>query len=270
MKRLPAVADRFYPGDEASLNQTVYGLLELHNPKKIKNSIAVVSPHAGYVYSGSVCAETMKCIEIPETVVILGPNHHGRGAPISLSKNTWEMPWGDVAIDTNFVSILEDSDSEIKTDEFAHQYEHSLEVQVPFLRALQDNVKIVPLVLAHLSYAMCEELADVLADAIQRFAKPVLIVASSDMNHYESRKTGSVKDRLALEELTALNPYGLYTTVSTNDISMCGIIPVTVALLVAIRLGADKADIIRYSDSGDVSGDIDQVVGYAGAVIYRS
>ncbi len=269
MKRQPAVADRFYPGDKDLLNQTVQNLFNHHNPAKIKDCFAIVSPHAGYVYSGSVCAETMKSIDIPETVIILGPNHHGGGAPVSLSKSDWQMPWGDVPINESFVSLLESVDTPIKIDEYAHQNEHSLEVQIPFLHALQANLTIVPLVLSYLSYSMCKEIAEVLAGAILRYEKPVLMVASSDMNHYESRQLGSEKDKLALDELTSLNPQGLYSTVNTNNISMCGIIPVTIALLASIRLGADVADIVRYCDSGDVSGDINQVVGYAGAVIYK-
>ena len=269
MKRQPAVADRFYPGDRDSLNQTVRDLLERYNPAKIQKCFAIVSPHAGYVYSGPVCAETMKSVDIPETVIILGPNHHGRGAPVSLSKNNWQMPWGDVPIEESFISHLVSADANIEIDEVAHQHEHSLEVQVPFLHALQNNLTIVPLVLSHLSYSMCETIADLLAETIRRYEKPVLMVASSDMNHYESRQRGSVKDKQALDELTALNPQGLYSTVSAHNISMCGIIPVTIALLASMRLGADTADIVKYCDSGDVSGDTDQVVGYAGAVIYK-
>ena len=270
MNRQPAVADRFYPGDKYSLNQTVHGLLKRHNPPKIENCFAIVSPHAGYVYSGSVCAETMKSIDIPETVVILGPNHHGRGSLVSLSSRNWQMPWGDVPVAEVFVSLLENTDANIEIDELAHQYEHSLEVQIPFLHALQDNLTIVPLVLSQLSYSMCEKIADALAESIQRYEKPVLMVASSDMNHYETRQLGSIKDKLALDELTALNPQGLYSTVNAHNISMCGIIPVTIALLASMRLGADTADIVRYCDSGDVSGDTNQVVGYAGAVIYKT
>lgn len=270
MNRQPAVADRFYPGDEYSLNQTVQSFLDRHNPVKIENCFAIVSPHAGYVYSGSVCAETMKSIDIPETVVILGPNHHGRGASVSLSKKNWQMPWGDVSVDDGFVALLERADANIEIDESAHQQEHSLEVQIPFLHALQSNLKIAPLVLSHLSYSSCEKIANALANAVLQYNRPVLIVASSDMNHYESRQLGSVKDKLALDELKALNPQGLYNIVSANNISMCGIIPVTIALLASMQLGANKADVVRYCDSGDVSGDTNQVVGYAGAVIHKT
>lgn len=269
MKRQAAVADRFYPGDETTLKQTVQTLLDQHNPRQIENCYAVVSPHAGYVYSGSVCAETLKSVKIPETVVILGPNHHGRGAPVSLSLREWEMPMGDVAIDQEFGALVKDCIADVRVDEIAHQFEHSLEVQVPFLQSLQNDLQIVPIALGNLSYSMCRNIADGLAAAMKKYDSPVLIVASSDMNHYESRQNGSAKDKLALEELKTLSPSGLYETVKSKNISMCGVIPVTIALLTSLQFGANKAEIVRYTDSGDVSGDVEQVVGYAGAVIYQ-
>ena len=269
MKRQPAVADRFYPGDESTLSQTVQTLLNQHSPGQIENSFAIVSPHAGYIYSGGVCAETLKSVKISETVLILGPNHHGRGASVSLSLRDWEMPMGDVAVNQEFGSLLQNSIADVRVDEIAHQFEHSLEVQVPFLQALQNNLQIVPIALANLSYSECIDVAEGIASAINEYDAPVLILASSDMNHYESRELGSIKDKLALEELKALNPAGLYETVSHKNISMCGVIPVTIALLASMQLGANKARIVRYTDSGEVSGDVDQVVGYAGAVIYQ-
>lgn len=269
MSRQPAVADRFYPGDKAALDTIINDLLTKHHCTQKKEAFAVVSPHAGYIYSGGVCAETLNSIIIPETVIILGPNHHGRGASIALSQTPWQMPSGTVPIDEEFIELLLDVDTDIQTDEAAHQFEHSLEVQVPFLQAVQDNLRIVPLALSHLSLSQSETLGDNIAETIQRFNKPVLILASSDMNHFESREVGSQKDKMALTELVALQPRALYSTVAKNNISMCGVIPVTVALQAALRLGADKAELIRYSDSGDVSGDTHQVVGYAGAILYK-
>ncbi len=269
MSRSPAVAGRFYPGEQDVLKDTVTELLENYNPPKIENCIAVVSPHAGYVYSGTVCAQTLKSITIPETVVVLGPNHQGRGASIALSTQDWDMPTGKVPVNRDFSEQLLQANPEVTADESAHQYEHSLEVQVPFLQVLQDNLSIVPLALSQLSYLECENLANSLADTISQYGKPVLMLASSDMSHFESRENTVKKDTLALEQLTALNPKGLFQTVRGNRISMCGVIPVTVVLLAALRLGANKAEVIRYIDSGEVSGDTDQVVGYAGAVISR-
>jgi AmmeMemoRadiSam system protein B len=269
MSRHPAVANRFYPGNASELTSTVRELLPDPPPAK-QNAIGAVAPHAGYIYSGSVCAETLNAIHIPETVVILGPNHHGQGAPISLSTTTWHMPMGDISVNKVFTKHLLEATPLVVEDESAHRFEHSLEVQLPFLQALQKDLTIIPLVLSHISYAMCKEIAEGLAKAIKQYKKPILILASSDMSHYESRENASKKDHLALDRLTALDPEGLYQTVDDNRISMCGVIPVTIMLQASILLGANTVTISRYTDSGDVSGDTDQVVGYAGAIIAKT
>lgn len=270
MSRQPAVADRFYPGEKTALEKTIKELFDRSNPKTRDNVIGVVSPHAGYVYSGHVAAEVLGSITIPETVVILGPNHHGRGPSISLSRQDWQMPSGLVPVDPDFSELLLQDNEDIAADNIAHQYEHSLEVQVPFLQSLQDKLSIVPLALSHLPYPTCEKLALSLAQMIRKYAKPVLLLASSDMSHYEARSVAEKKDGMALDQLKALNPSGLYSTVVDNRISMCGIVPVTVVLLAALHLGANRAEVIRYTDSGEVSGDIKEVVGYAGALISKT
>ncbi|MFN2354629.1 MAG: AmmeMemoRadiSam system protein B [Desulfopila sp.] len=270
MVRLPAVADRFYPGEEAALDTMLTGFFDHVPPSPKIQALAAVAPHAGYVFSGSICAETLKNIVIPETVVILGPNHQGYGPPIALSQENWQMPWGEVPVNQDFTDLLAGADAAIQISDSAHRYEHSLEVQIPFLQKLQPRLTIVPLVLSRLSYPACQGLAQVLADSIKEFKDPVLLLASSDMSHYESRQQAQMKDTMALDQLTALNPEKLYTTVLDNGITMCGIIPVTVALQSALLLGATTAQIIRYSDSGAVSGDTEQVVGYAGALMYRA
>lgn len=270
MTRSPAVADRFYPGGKNRLKKTVTDLLIKYKPVKRHGALAVVSPHAGYIYSGDACAETLQSIDIPETVIILGPNHHGRGAPIAMSKVDWDMPLGRVPINTLLANHILDISSIATIDESAHQFEHSLEVQVPFLQILQEDLSIVPLALSHLTYSQCEELATNLAEAVKIYNKPVLILASSDMSHYESRESAEKKDKMALANLIALNPSGLYHTVTENRISMCGVIPVSVALQAALLLGANSAEVIKYTDSGVVSGDTGQVVGYAGAVICKT
>lgn len=268
--RLPAVADRFYPGEEAALDKMVTGFFDAVPASSKIKAIGAVAPHAGYVFSGSICAETLKNIVIPETVVILGPNHQGYGPPVALSKENWQMPWGEVPVNKDFADLLSGADAGIQVSDSAHRYEHSLEVQVPFLQKLQPRLTIVPLVLSRLSYSACQGLAQVLADSIKEFKYPVLLLASSDMSHYESRQQAQAQDTMALDQLTALNPKGLYTTVLDNSITMCGIIPVTVALQSAMLLGANTAHVVRYSDSGAVSGDTQQVVGYAGAVMYTA
>ncbi len=269
MSRLPAVADRFYPGDKQQLDDIIRKLLKNAKISKREGAIGVVSPHAGYVYSGHVAAEVLGSVDIPPTVVVVGPNHHGRGPSISLSRRDWEMPSGVVPINDELSELLLEANSDIAADDIAHQYEHSLEVQIPFLQALQEKLSIVPLALSQLPYPTCEKLGTSLAEAIRHYAKPVLMVASSDMSHYETREVAQKHDTMALDRLKKLDPEGLYTTVLENRISMCGIVAVTVVLKASLLLGADKAEILQYTDSGEISGDTDQVVGYAGAVISK-
>lgn len=267
MIRQPAVADRFYPGSNITLSRQVSRLLHQPSSTATIQALAAISPHAGYMYSGGVAGETLGAINIPETVIILGLNHHGQGAPIALSLATWEMPMGEVRVNTDLSNLLLQNDSPVTHDEVAHQFEHSVEVQIPFLQALQPNLEIIPIVLSHISYQMCEELGATIAGAITTYKKNVLIVASSDMTHYESRDEATKKDKLALRYVDELDPRGLYDTVHRQRISMCGVIPVTVALIASKALGAKNVNLIRYTDSGEVSGDIDQVVGYAGVII---
>ena len=265
--RQPAVADRFYPGSPEPLALTVNKLLAAgHNTGKQK-AFAVVSPHAGYVYSGALAAKTLNSVEIPETVIIIGPNHHGRGAPVALSMATWDMPMGKVPVDKEICDLILRHCPAIQIDELAHEFEHSLEVQIPFLQMLQEKLSIVPLVVSRISYLLCEEVADALAQAISTSARHILIVASSDMSHYEPRKSTEKKDRLALQCLEQLDPNTLYHTVIGSGISMCGVIPVVIALLTSKSLGANNYRLIGYTDSGYVSGDTAQVVSYAGVII---
>ncbi len=268
MVRSPAVAGQFYPGSEASLVKTLQALVPEIQPEKRKQALAVVSPHAGYVYSGGVAGETIGRVQVPENVVILGPNHTGHGAPLALmGHGSWSMPMGDVPVNEEFAALIAKSSPHIEVDDAAHRFEHSLEVQVPFLQYLQKNLAIAPIVVSHVPYATCAAVGQGLAEAIKSFARPVLIVASTDMTHYESRRSASAKDSQALDRIKALDPEGLYNTVVGQRISMCGIMPTTVALVAALTLGAKKAELIRYTDSGETSGDTDQVVGYAGLVI---
>ncbi len=266
MARLPAVADRFYPGSPSSLTKEVQNLIGTIPEYKTK-AMAIVSPHAGYIYSGGVAAETIKQIAVPETVIILGPNHHGRGAAIALSTTTWQMPMGDVPIDHAVGDMILRKSSLVSKDESAHQLEHSLEVQVPFLQAMQKNLNIVPLVISHISFSDCEEFARSLAESIKESGKDILIVASSDMTHYEPRRVAVQKDSMALDKLLGLDPAGLYRIIVDQKITMCGFIPATIAVLASLQCGAKQAKLIRYTDSGEVSGDTEQVVGYAGVII---
>lgn len=265
--RQPAVANQFYPGSPETLTETLQKLFSSFQPAGKERAMAVVSPHAGYIYSGALAAETLSAVQIPESVIILGPNHRGLGPSVALSGVTWKMVLGDVTVDMELGNLLLEHSQHIQIDELAHQAEHSLEVQVPFLQFLQKQLSIVPLLVNHIPFTVCQEIAESLTHAIGQSGKEVLIVASSDMSHYEHRESTEKKDRMALKAIEELNPYDLYHTVHNNRISMCGVLPVVIAILAAKALGAKTSRLVGYTDSGYVSGDTDHVVGYAGIVI---
>jgi len=265
--RSAVVADRFYPGNPSALLDSLRRLVPEIPESEKQEAIAVISPHAGYIYSGGVAGETMARVRIPGTVVILGPNHHGRGAALALGTEDWRMPLGNVSIDLDLARRILDRSTVIREDETAHDYEHSLEVQVPFLQYCSSDFRIVPIVVSHVPYDVCVEAARDLAGAIREYGRPVLFVASTDMTHYESRRDASRKDHLALERIKSLDPKGLYDTVIGSRISMCGVMPTTIVLLAAKELGAKEVNLVRYTDSGEASGDTRQVVGYAGLIV---
>jgi len=268
MLRAPAVAGQFYPAGGKALAAMVAELIPEIPPAEKRDALAVVSPHAGYIYSGSVAGQTFSGVNIPEDVIILGPNHHGLGVPLALmSEGAWEMPMGNVPLNPDLAGLILKHSADIEVDDSAHRFEHSLEVQVPFLQALQPKLKISPIVVSHVPFDICHAVGLALAEAIKEFGKPVLMVASTDMTHYESRRSATIKDHLALARITSLDPQGLYETVIGRGITMCGIMPTTIVLTAAIALGADKAELAHYTDSGETSGDLDQVVGYAGLII---
>ncbi|MDR2550002.1 MAG: AmmeMemoRadiSam system protein B [Desulfobulbus sp.] len=267
MTRLPAVADRFYPGDPEHLRSAMKMLVPAVPETEKQQAQGVVMPHAGYIYSGATAGNTISRVRVPETVLVLGPNHHGRGAALALGTDDWQMPMGTVSVDRQLATTILRHAPRIVEDSEAHVPEHSLEVQVPFLQQVQPKLRLVPLMVAQVSYEICQSVARGLAAAIREFGKPVLIVASTDMSHYESRPQAAKKDRMAIERILALDPQGLYATVLGSGISMCGVIPTALALLVELELGATRAELVQYTDSGEASGDIRQVVGYAGLII---
>lgn len=268
MTRTPAVADRFYPGDPAVLKELVASLTPPFDHSLKKQAKAVILPHAGYIYSGGTAGKTLSQVKIPETVVILGPNHHGIGAPVSLSNRDWEMPMGTVSIDTDFSTQLQAASEIICVDEAAHMQEHSLEVQLPFLQYINPDIQIVPLVISRISYEACEQVAKALVQVIKNSSYPVLLVASTDMSHYLSRKEAATQDMLAINRMLAFDPKGLFTTVFENQITMCGVLPTVITLLASKQLGARQVELVEYTDSGAVSGDTNQVVGYASLTVY--
>lgn len=266
MLRRPAVAYQFYPGEPAALKKTVNSMVKENAPKG--DALAIIAPHAGYIYSGKVAGSVYSAVNIPDNIILLGPNHTGLGERAAImSSGEWEMPFGKVNINKELAHLLIEESHIFSDDQTAHLREHSLEVQLPFIHHFNKKAGIVPVTIMYLAYKECEELGKAVANVIHKYAGKVLIAVSSDMNHYESDVVTKKKDKMAIDKILALDPKGLLETVSEEDISMCGIIPATIALVAAKELGAKKAELVDYATSGDTSGDYAHVVGYAGILI---
>lgn len=265
--RLPVVAGQFYPGTDQGLEKEVTGYLTSElAPEKV---IGAVMPHAGYTYSGAVAGETAASIRIPRDVIVLGPNHTGLGAAVSVYPGgAWRMPFGDVPVHDELAALIVNESELTIADEMAHVREHSLEVILPFLYyAGRHDLSIVPITLSRISRDECQALGEALARVIRSRDEEILIVSSSDMTHYESHDAAKAKDSDAIARILDMDPDGLIEVVSRQGITMCGIIPTAVMLYAAIALGATKARLVRYTTSGEVSGDYDSVVGYAGIIV---
>lgn len=269
--RLPAVAGKFYPADSAELRSEVEAFtqapVEAAGETKIR-ALGCVVPHAGYVYSGEVAGAVFGRLELPARCVILCPNHTGRGEPLAImSTGAWRTPLGDVPVDEALASALKARFSLLAEDDAAHRFEHALEVQLPFLQVARPHFQFVPIAVGTGQFQVLSALGVAMASAIRQTGDQVLIIASSDMNHYESDSVTRVKDRRAIDQVLALDPRGLFDVVREEHISMCGYGPTVAMLTAAQRLGATKAELLRYATSGDVSGDRDRVVGYAGIAV---
>jgi AmmeMemoRadiSam system protein B len=265
--RPPAVAGTFYEDRTDRLERDVRSFLTPDAPKK--RAFGAVVPHAGYVYSGGVAGAVYARLEIPAVCVILGPNHTGRGAPAAVDPSeAWRTPLGDVPVHARLSARLRELAPSLQPDGEAHRREHSLEVQLPFLQVLRPGVEIVPVCLGQPSLALCREVGEALARLCGEEAEPPLLLASSDMNHYESRRIGRAKDDRALARIEALDADGLFRTVLAEDISMCGFLPATALLFATNRSGAARAAaVVARADSGDQTGDPSNVVGYAGVIV---
>ena len=266
MLRQPAVAGSFYPANPAQLSAQVDSLLSCaHEPHLAKG---IIVPHAGYVYSGSVAGEVFAGVHIPEQVVLIGPNHHDTGHNIAVSGvDAWATPLGNVPLAADLRNQLLHDIPELVIDEQAHQYEHSLEVMLPFLLKRQSELKIVPIALGHLSLEGCLHLGAALAQSLKKRGEEVLLLASSDMNHFSSAADTEKLDALAIAAMTSFDQKQLHRVVTENHISMCGVLPAITVMQAAYDLGARSCELVRYSHSGIVNGDNSRVVGYAGLTI---
>ena len=266
MIRKPVVAGQFYPGTASQL-KTMIG--EFVDEKVAKEEvIGLVSPHAGYVYSGPVAGAVISKVKFKDTFVIMGPNHTGMGKPLSImTQGTWKTPLGEVEIDSELGKQILATSSHLEEDHVAHQYEHSIEVQLPFLQYFKPDIRIVPIMLAYASGDIYKEIGKELAKAIKDSNKGVVIIASSDMTHYEPQETAQEKDTQAIEAILDLNEDELLRRVDELNISMCGYAPTVSLISAAKELGATGAELVRYQTSGDTTGDYSAVVGYAGVII---
>ncbi len=266
--RHPAVAGRFYPGNPEDLRAEAQEYLTAADSHLPIRAVGCIAPHAGYMYSGHVAGAVFARIEIPRLCVVLCPNHTGIGRALAImSEGAWETPLGEVPIDGDFAQALSHRFPALQEDSAAHRAEHAAEVELPFLQIRQAELRFVPIALGTGQFEALEQLGNALGDVIAAQKEPVLIVASSDMNHYESDAETRAKDHRAIERILTLDPRGLFDVVTQQKISMCGFGPTVAMLTAARRLGAKSAELVKYATSGDISGDRKMVVGYAGVVV---
>jgi AmmeMemoRadiSam system protein B len=264
--RHPAVAGRFYPRDSDALLADVQTYLS--PSQKTDSALGCVVPHAGYIYSGHVAGAVFARVNVPRRCILLCPNHTGKGHPLAImSQGAWQTPLGPVPIDSALAETLAQRFPLLHEDAEAHRTEHAAEVQLPFLLTRRPDITFVPIALGTGQFEVLEALGSAIADAVAAQAEPVLLIASSDMNHYENDRITREKDHKAIDRILALDPRGLFDVVIQEEISMCGFGPTVAMLTAAKRLGATSAELIKYATSGDVSGDREMVVGYAGVVV---
>lgn len=267
MLRLPAVAGRFYPDDPRELARQIAAFTAPAGESP-RPAIACMVPHAGYRYSGHVAGAVYARLKLPHRFLLLGPRHFPRGKDQAiLSEGAWQTPLGRAKIDSELARELKSACGELCEDQVAHATEHALEVQLPFLQSLTSDFRFVPIALGTTDYTQLESLGRAIAEVLRRQSDPVLVIASSDMNHYEPDEVTRRKDGQALERLLALDGRGLFDVVRREGVTMCGFGPAVSMLTAAGLLGATKATLVRYATSGDISGDRDEVVGYAGVIV---
>lgn len=266
MDRNPAVAGQFYPGGRHTLESEVKRYLAVDvKPRRV---LGAVAPHAGYIYSGAVAGKVFASVEVPKSCIVLSPNHTGLGARAAVwARGKWNLPTGTIPVDEGLAQKILNVCAELTDDIQAHVGEHSLEVELPFLLARQPELRIVPITVSHLSVATCKKIGEAIANAISVEKEDILIVSSTDMNHYEDQERTMKKDQMAINMVLALDGEGLLSTCGEHRISMCGVVPTAILIFACKKLGAKKATLIEHKTSGDVSGDYSAVVGYAGFLI---
>ncbi|MCJ7743916.1 MAG: AmmeMemoRadiSam system protein B, partial [Dehalococcoidales bacterium] len=259
MIRPPVVAGQFYPASPSQLKAMIKGMIDEKAEKE--EVIGLVSPHAGYEYSGPVAGALVSRIKFKDTFIIMGPNHTGRGKAFSImTEGVWQTPLGDVEIDSELAKRILGLSRYLKEDQAAHLDEHSIEVQLPFLQYFKPDVKFVPIVFSFGTGDIYQEIGREIARATKELKREVVIMASSDMTHYESQESAQWKDAQAIEAIVELNEEKLLQRVQTLNITMCGYAPAVSLISAARELGATRAELVKYQTSGDTTGDYSSVV----------
>ncbi len=265
MIRKPYVAGYFYPGSAAELKATIAGLVDEKAPKE--DAIGLLVPHAGYQYSGPVTGATISRVKFKDTFIIIGPSHSGLGKPFSVMvEGTWQTPLGTVETDTELAEKIVSVSQYFEADEEAHQQEHAVEVQLPFLQYFQPDVRIVPIILYSAPAAAYEEMGRDIARVVKELKRDVVIMASGDMSHYEPVAKAKDNDMAAVEAMLTLDIAELTRRYKSRRISMCAYPPVVCLMAAARELGVTGAELVKYQTSGDNTGDYNEVVGYAGVI----
>jgi MEMO1 family protein len=267
MLRLPAVAGQFYPADPRELTRLIrkFSTEDPTTPKT--RARACLVPHAGYIYSGGVAGAVFARVALPKRVLVVGVRHAAMGKDLAiLSEGAWRTPLGDAPLDTSLAQRVRAACPGLREDGVAHSREHSLEVEIPFLQILDPGFSFVPVAVGTLRFEELHELGLGLARVFKESKEEILVVTSSDMNHYESDETTRIKDAKAIDRMKAVDARGLFEVCRKEKISMCGLGP-AVAMLTAVKeLGVESGEVVRYATSGDVNGDRESVVGYAGMI----
>lgn len=265
MNRAPAVAGKFYPGRAKELAETIESHLD--RSQSPKPAFGALVPHAGYVYSGDVAGAVFSRIEIPPTVLILNPNHTGQGEPLAVwPDGKWATPLGQVPVDEELTRQLLRADKTLAPDRVAHLAEHSGEVMLPFLQVLRPDVRVVVMTVGVLRLVSLQDLGRQIASVLKSISPRPLILASSDMTHFESADAAKRRDSLAIEPMLKLDEAQLFRVVTGQRISMCGIAPATAMLAAVKELGATRGELVKYDNSATAGADPSNVVGYAGMI----
>ncbi len=267
--RRAAVAGAFYEGERTRLETQLRDCFSGVKREEKGNVLGAVVPHAGYMYSGGVAANVYAKLPIADvdTFVILGPNHQGIGSLVAVSADTWATPLGEVEVDRAFVDAL--PKRIIDMDETAHRYEHSIEVQLPFLQFLCDKpFRLVPICMSLSDEETAREVGEDLANTIAQFDKKIVVIASSDFTHYEPDRIAREKDEYVIEAITELDIGKFYNRIYERNVTACGVGPIAAMMHAAKKLGATQGELVKYATSGDITGDMSSVVGYGGIIIF--